>query len=225
MNLKRFTARTSREALAMVKAAFGDDAVVMSTKPCDEGVEVLAMAPESVEQLERMGQAAENFSAPAPQAAPRMAAQPAPRAPSLRERAASQAPKRAMDRFISRPNQHTSERTEPEMDPAVEEDVEQLQMSTLSFQDYVRQRMIKRQNAEQAAEQATGRGAASRFDGRNRRCRRLCLRHLRLRPSKRHAHAARPAAKRRSCVTKRLLSPRAHSRRGWATRHQASRSK
>jgi len=164
MNLKRFTARTSREALAMVKAAFGDDAVVMSTKPCDEGVEVLAMAPESVEQLERMGQAAENFSAPAPQAAPRMAAQPAPRAPSLRERAASQAPKRAMDRFISRPNQHTSERTEPEMDPAVEEDVEQLQMSTLSFQDYVRQRMIKRQNAEQAAEQATGRGAASRFE-------------------------------------------------------------
>ena len=48
MNLKRFTARTSREALALVKAAFGEDAVVMSTKPCAEGVEMLAMAPESV---------------------------------------------------------------------------------------------------------------------------------------------------------------------------------
>ena len=30
MNLKRFTARTSREALALVKQAFGEDAVVMS---------------------------------------------------------------------------------------------------------------------------------------------------------------------------------------------------
>ena len=48
MNLKRFTARTSREALAMVRHAFGEDAVVMSTKPCPEGVEALAMAPESV---------------------------------------------------------------------------------------------------------------------------------------------------------------------------------
>jgi len=59
MNVKRFTARTSREALALVRQAFGEDAVVMSTKPCPEGVEVLAMAPESVGQLERVGAAAE----------------------------------------------------------------------------------------------------------------------------------------------------------------------
>ena len=38
MNVKRFTARTSREALALVRQAFGDDAVVMSTRPCAEGV-------------------------------------------------------------------------------------------------------------------------------------------------------------------------------------------
>src|SRR5262245_64157392 len=55
MNLKRFTGRTSRDALALVRQAFGDDAVVMSTKPCPEGVEVLAMAPESIEHLERVG--------------------------------------------------------------------------------------------------------------------------------------------------------------------------
>ena len=48
MNVKRFTARTSREALALVKSAFGSDAVVMSTRPCPEGVEVVAMASESV---------------------------------------------------------------------------------------------------------------------------------------------------------------------------------
>ena len=55
MNLKRFTARTSREALALVRQAFGDDAIVMSTKPCPGGVEVLAMAPESLQQIERLG--------------------------------------------------------------------------------------------------------------------------------------------------------------------------
>ncbi|MBC7938726.1 MAG: flagellar biosynthesis protein FlhF, partial [Chitinophagaceae bacterium] len=59
MNLKRFTARTSRDALALVREAFGDDAVVMSTKPCADGVEVLAMAPESLQQLERVGARAE----------------------------------------------------------------------------------------------------------------------------------------------------------------------
>ena len=37
MNVKRFTARTSREALKLVKMAFGSDAVVLSTRPCPEG--------------------------------------------------------------------------------------------------------------------------------------------------------------------------------------------
>jgi len=50
MNVKRFTARTSREALALVRQAFGEDAVVLSTRPCAEGVEVLAMAPDGVQQ-------------------------------------------------------------------------------------------------------------------------------------------------------------------------------
>ena len=92
MNLKRFTARTSREALAMVKAAFGDDAVVMSTKPCAEGVEVLAMAPESIQQLERIGQHAEHL-----QATP------------MRERAAAPVP-RGRDRHEAR--------QEPRFEPA-----------------------------------------------------------------------------------------------------------
>ena len=82
MNLKRFTARTSREALALVKQAFGDDAVVMSTKPCAEGVEVLAMAPESLQQLERVGQQAERVQAPQAPRAP----QPAATGSRLRER-------------------------------------------------------------------------------------------------------------------------------------------
>ena len=134
MNLKRFTARSSREALAMVKAAFGDHAVVMSTRPCDEGVEVLAMAPESVEQLERVGQAAQAHQAQRPQPPREKPAPPAPPVP----------------RSASRP----LERTEPILDAPVEEDVAQLQMSTLSFQDYVRDRMLKRRSAERSEQSA-----------------------------------------------------------------------
>ena len=126
MNLKRFSARTSREALALVREAFGDDAVVMSTRPCAEGVEVVAMAPESIQQLERVGAS--------PQPARAAAASPA--APAPPQRAA--APRAA-------------ERIEPRMDASVAQDVEQLQMSTLSFQDYVRDRMLKRRQTELAA--------------------------------------------------------------------------
>ena len=70
MNVKRFTARTSRDALTLVRQAFGEDAVVLSTKPCPEGVEVLAMAPESIQQIERMSAS----SMPAAQAPARVTA-------------------------------------------------------------------------------------------------------------------------------------------------------
>ena len=103
MNVRRFTARTSREALALLRQALGDDAVVLSTKPCRDGVEVLAMAPEGMQQIARMNSAeaeSESAAAPAPAAV-----------------------------------------------PAVEDDIAALSMSTLSFQDYVRDRMLKRRQA------------------------------------------------------------------------------
>ena len=102
MNVKRFTARTPREALALVRQAFGPDAVVLSTRPSAEGVEVLAMAPEGLSQIEQVRSTAPIATAPALPPTP------------------------------------------------VEEDVEQLSMSTLSFQDYVRERMLKRRRAETA---------------------------------------------------------------------------
>ena len=108
MNVKRFIARSSREALNQVRMAFGAEAVVLSNKPCDAGVEVLAMAPEGIAQIE---QAAET--------APRQIARPLA-APS-KQAAAAQAP--------------------------VEQDVQRLAMSTLSFQDYVRERLLRRRRA------------------------------------------------------------------------------
>jgi flagellar biosynthesis protein FlhF len=53
LNVKRFTARNSREALRLVREALGDDAIVLSTKPAATGVEVMAMAPDSLGRLER----------------------------------------------------------------------------------------------------------------------------------------------------------------------------
>jgi flagellar biosynthesis protein FlhF len=78
MNVKRFTARTSRDALVLVRQVLGEDAVVLSTKPSVDGVEVLAMAPEGMQQIERMATAAPEAAKPAApkQAAPKQAAAP-----------------------------------------------------------------------------------------------------------------------------------------------------
>ena len=53
MNIQRFTAPTTREAMQLVRAAFGEDAVVLSTKPCPVGIEVLAMGPEGLAEVQR----------------------------------------------------------------------------------------------------------------------------------------------------------------------------
>ena len=110
-NVTRFTARTSREALSLVRQAFGDDAVVLSTRPsAGGGVDVLAMGPDGFNQIEKSAGKAPVVNAPAASA--------------------------------------------PKSDPAastaadVGRDVEQLAMSTLSFQDYVRDRMLKRRQAQ-----------------------------------------------------------------------------
>ncbi len=108
--MKRFIARSSREALNQVRMAFGADAVVLSNKPCDAGVEVLAMAPEGIAQIEQVAAVAPREVAPAAVPAPKAAA------------------------------------AQPASVP-VEQDVQRLAMSTLSFQDYVRERLLRRRRA------------------------------------------------------------------------------
>jgi flagellar biosynthesis protein FlhF len=132
MNVKRFTARTSREAMALVKQAFGADAVVLSNKPCPEGVEVLAMAPEAMGEIANVAAKAPRISSSI-RASAAAVAKPASSRGSFAERA----------------------RMEPSLggqaDPLmgdVSQDVNTLSMSTLSFQDYVRERVLKRRKAE-----------------------------------------------------------------------------
>jgi len=147
MNVKRFTARSSREALAMVRQALGEDAIVLSTKPSGDGVEVLAMAPESMQQIERM--ATDGAPAAAPALSPTApAAQTRPVAPA----AARQRPSLASRTAAAMP-------TEALAESSVDDDVARLNMSTLSFQDYVRERMLKRRQLALQAESASSRPA------------------------------------------------------------------
>ena len=150
MNVKRFTARTAREALAQVREALGEDAVVLSTKPCGEGVEVLALAPDGLARLAQAAarQPAHRVSA----AAAGMAA--APRAATLAERLQARG-----ERLDERPEARSEARSgsrleslpqQAECERSVAQDVETLGMSTLTFQDYVRERMLKRREAELA---------------------------------------------------------------------------
>ncbi|HNG82786.1 MAG TPA: flagellar biosynthesis protein FlhF, partial [Burkholderiaceae bacterium] len=95
MNVKRFVGRNSREAMQKVRLAFGDNAVVLSTKPCSDGIEVLAMPPETLEAIERFGESATALAQPQAgerRAAPR-AAEPPPQARALRARLRAPAPR------------------------------------------------------------------------------------------------------------------------------------
>ena len=109
MNIQRFTAPTSREAMAKARNTFGESAVILSTRSTDSGFEVMAAAEESLASL---GGGAK----------PAARSEPEP----LRSRQAAAA--------------------QPATD-SVEADTEALSMSTLSFQDYVRERMLRKRRA------------------------------------------------------------------------------
>jgi flagellar biosynthesis protein FlhF len=135
MNVRRFTGRSSREAMQNVKAAFGNDAVVLSTKPAAEGgIEILAMAGDSVPAMDHDG-----VQTKASELAPKRAE---PRAESRLEfgdDAVGQLPKKGAAK--------QAKETMAQLANSVQDDVKQLAMSTLSFQDYVRERMLKRRQA------------------------------------------------------------------------------
>ena len=191
MNVKRFTAKTAREALALVRQALGDDAVVLSTRPSPDGVEVLALAPDGMARIEQAAAQAPvqraPVVAPEPFHNPMLVTAQAPaRHTTLAERIAARG-----EKLLPRSAPRLENRTEPRMDPrpdnrrepsldsessvgpgsdagtaphfdsirspalpdpmgdgSVARDVETLGMSTLTFQDYVRERVLKRRQTE-----------------------------------------------------------------------------
>jgi len=155
MNVQRFTGRTSREAMQKMREALGDDAVVLSTKPCVEGIEMLAMAPGALAAVEehaasRFGGLNSRFEEPA---STRAAPLDAPRAPSRSP--LSGALRQAAAALASRAQPTPAASTQvPAAAADVARDATQLSMSTLSFQDYVRERMLKKRDAALRGEAA-----------------------------------------------------------------------
>ncbi|MDI3381267.1 flagellar biosynthesis protein FlhF [Xenophilus aerolatus] len=130
MNIQRFQASTAREALALARAVFGDNALILANRQLDSGeVEVTATSEEALGELD------------APRAAP--VAAPVSAVPPARAPAAAATP------------------VPPAKDSSIAADTEQLAMSTLSFQDYVRERMARRQAEAEPAPQAPVRRAAT----------------------------------------------------------------
>lgn len=109
MNIQRFTAPTSREALAKARLAFGDGTLILSNRSTASGVEVVATAENTLAALDRSESFVNRGKAPAIPA--RQSALPLPSS----------------------------------RNPVVD-DATQLAMSTLSFQNYVRERMLRRRH-------------------------------------------------------------------------------
>lgn len=120
MNIQRFTASTSREALAKARLAFGDETLILSNRSTASGVEVLATAENTLAPLDR----SESFAT----------------------RVRDQAPALRRDTGTASADSVAQ----------VEDDAAQLAMSTLSFQDYVRERMLRRRHEALEAQKNGG---------------------------------------------------------------------
>ena len=118
MNVQRFVAPTSREAMAKARSVFGDSAVILSSRSTGGGFEVVATAEENLDQLATQ--------------------RPTPRTQAVAEAPASTGRRSLQERAeLQRPVLGNSQ-------SSVEQDTETLAMSTLSFQDYVRERMLRK---------------------------------------------------------------------------------
>ncbi|MET0507089.1 MAG: hypothetical protein ABWZ78_02765, partial [Burkholderiaceae bacterium] len=153
MNIRRFTSRTIREAMAMVRAEFGDDAVILKTRSVANGVEIVAMAdalpdagPDSLpEALPRAlpdassvassGALSERSNA-RPEALSAAASGSSPEGNRVPQR--SQGTADADDRRRGR--MRGTATAQPRALPTEP-------MSTLSFQQYVRDRLAQREQA------------------------------------------------------------------------------
>ena len=65
MTVKRFVGASARECLRRVKEELGPDAVVISNKPVDNGVEIVAMTPDSLDAISRQAAGPRADTAPA----------------------------------------------------------------------------------------------------------------------------------------------------------------
>ncbi len=130
--IQRFQAATAREALAMARAAFGDDTLILSNRQLANGVEVMASTEAALS-----AHAAPVMNEPAPQSSVQSHF-PLPLSQASESLEAATAAQPAAALLAPAAAAAAAEQS-------VNADTEQLAMSTLSFQDYVRERMLRRQ--------------------------------------------------------------------------------
>ncbi len=146
MNVQRFHAASSREALAKARMAFGDATLILSNRPTATGVEVVATTEDMLDSLTEAsngsGHGSNGHTGSDLQRRASMAASP---------RLTLDGASNSLSKRLPLPPVPTSPRAsnlgELPTERDVEEDVGQLAMSTLSFQDYVRERMLRRRHA------------------------------------------------------------------------------
>jgi flagellar biosynthesis protein FlhF len=107
MNVKKFTAPTSREALRKVRESLGPDAVILSNRQADGGVEILALANDDAASL----------AMPAPHSP---MADPAPSLDLNTAVPQGRADQRVEPRFDSRLDSRMEQRSEPRTDARFE---------------------------------------------------------------------------------------------------------
>ena len=164
MNIKRFYAPTAREALAKARMVFGDGTLILSNRQTPDGVEVMATAEETLQGMDSgfqsrspLQDALERRAAEEGRGGLRKEARPAQTASS------AAAPMSTLEHVLARKKQAEGKLAEEKQQAAqikpkpektarelaqhsVQDDVQELSMSTLSFQDYVRERMLRRRH-------------------------------------------------------------------------------
>ncbi len=78
MNVKRIVAKTSREAMRQLRDMLGPDAVILSNRQVEEGIEVLAMPAEDIASMAPPAADLPPAPVPTPAAAPRVETDTAP---------------------------------------------------------------------------------------------------------------------------------------------------
>ena len=163
MNIKRFYAPTAREALAKARMVFGDGTLILSNRQTPDGVEVMATAEETLQDMD----AGMQTGSPLQKALERRASdegmsslrkEHSPLAPAAARRSQGGEAMSTLEHVQARQTAKEEQAREMQVQAkpvkainelarhSVQDDVEQLSMSTLTFQDYVRERMLRRRH-------------------------------------------------------------------------------
>ncbi|MEY4863988.1 MAG: hypothetical protein RLZ51_2083 [Pseudomonadota bacterium] len=127
MNVKRYTGKTTRDAMSLLREELGSDALILANRPCPEGVEILATTADATSKL-TLGA-------------------------TLQPMSPGEAPGFVFAAVKSPAHERSSSLEAAEQQPGVSSrsaardalgGADLAPMSTVSFQDYVRQRLRER---------------------------------------------------------------------------------